>query len=72
VGGAVAWHDHRRAAKRRTQAIQYARGRAKRVKHYRALLRITHTTLGYLQQAAERLPLAVGPMGEPRSVIISP
>jgi IS5 family transposase len=64
LGGAVAWHDHRRAAKKRTQAIQYARGRAKRVKHYCALLRITHTTLGYLQQAAERLPLAVGPMGE--------
>jgi IS5 family transposase len=64
LGSAVPWHNHRRAAKRRTQAIQYARGRPKRVKHYRALLRITHTTLGYLQQTAEQVPLAAGPAGE--------
>jgi transposase, IS5 family len=32
-GRATLWHDHRRAAKKRAQAIQYTRGRPKRVKH---------------------------------------
>jgi len=64
LGSAIAWHDHRRAAKKRARAIQYARGRPKRVQHYRALLRITHATLGCLHQAAEQLPLAAGPAGE--------
>jgi transposase, IS5 family len=55
------WHDHRRAAKRRARAIQYVRGRPKRVQHYRALLRITRVTLSYLQQAAEQMTLSAGP-----------
>jgi transposase, IS5 family len=64
LGSAVAWHDHCRAAKKRAQAIKYARGRPKRVKHYRELLRTTRSTLGYLEQAAARLPLTAGPAGE--------
>ena len=65
LGSAIpTWHDHRRAAKTRARAIEYTRGRPKRVKHYRELLRITRTTLGYLQQAAEQLTLAAGPAVE--------
>ncbi|EHH13612.1 putative transposase [Mesorhizobium amorphae CCNWGS0123] len=55
LGSAGPWHDHCRAAKKRSRAIEYTRGRPKRVKHYRELLRITRTTLGYLQQAAVQL-----------------
>jgi len=64
LGSAIPWHDHRRAAKKRARAIKYSRGRPKRIKHYRALLKITRTTLSYLQQASEQLPLAAGPAGE--------
>ena len=52
------WHDHQRAAKRRAHAIQYSRGRPKRVQLYRALIGITRATLAYLQQAAARLAVA--------------
>ncbi|MEK1886072.1 MAG: ISNCY family transposase, partial [Phyllobacterium sp.] len=64
LGSAGPWHDHCRAAKKRARAIEYVRGRPKRVQHYRDLLRITRTTLGYLQQAAEQLTLAAGPAVE--------
>lgn len=64
LGGTVPWHDHCRAAKKRARAIEYVRGRPKRIKHYRELLKITRTTLRYLQQASEQLPLAAGPAGE--------
>jgi IS5 family transposase len=57
LGSAIPWHDHRRAAKKRARAIEYTRGRPKRIKHYRELLKITRTTLSYLQQASEQLPL---------------
>lgn len=46
------------------RAIEYIRGRPKRIKHYRELLKITRTTLSYLQQASEQLPLTAGPAGE--------
>src|SRR5690606_5914147 len=36
----------------------------KRVNHYRELLKITRTTLSYLQQASGQLPLTAGPAGE--------
>jgi IS5 family transposase len=52
---ARAWCDHRRAAKRRLQAITFTRGRPKRVAHYRVLITIAHKTLGYLRDAAARL-----------------
>jgi IS5 family transposase len=51
----VAWCDHRRAAKRRAQAIQYSRGRPRRVQHYRELITITRATLTYLEETAARL-----------------
>src|SRR3954464_981994 len=43
------WRDHRRAAKRRWQAIAFTRGRPKRVPHYRELIKIARTTLAYLR-----------------------
>jgi IS5 family transposase len=51
-------------AKKRAWTIQYSRGRPKRIKRYRELLRITRHTLDYLKQTAEKLPLAAGPAGE--------
>jgi IS5 family transposase len=63
-GRATLWHDHCRAARKRAQAIQYTRGRPKRVKHYRELLKITRITLSYLEQAVERPTLAAGPAVE--------
>lgn len=52
---ARAWCDHRRAAKRRWQAIEFTRGRPKRVPLYRDLIKIARTTLAYLREAAARL-----------------
>jgi transposase, IS5 family len=64
LGSAIPWHNHCRTAKKRARAIEYTHGRPKRVKHYRNLLRITRTTLSYLQQAAEQLTLSAGPAVE--------
>src|SRR6187551_2101146 len=52
---ARAWCDHRRAAKRRWQAIAFTRGRPKRVPLYRELIKIARMTLAYLRDAAARL-----------------
>ena len=52
---ACAWRDHRRAAKRRWQAIAFTRGRPKRVPLYRELIKIARMTLAYLRDAAARL-----------------
>lgn len=60
LGSATPWHDHRCAAKRRAHAIRYTRGRAKRIKNYRELLKVVHATLGYLQAMQEGLPLTAG------------
>src|SRR5690242_13617172 len=49
------WRDHRRAAKRRWQAIEFTRGRPKRVPLYRELIKIARMTLAYLREAAARL-----------------
>ena len=58
------WRDHRRAAKTRARAIQFTRGRPKRVQLYRELIKTTRITLAYLHQAAAQLApianLAVG------------
>ena len=64
VGGGLVWRDQRRAAKKRAHAIQYTRGRPKRVQHYRELIKMTRATLAYLDQAAMQLwqvpdPIAV-------------
>jgi transposase, IS5 family len=58
---ARAWRDHRRAAKKRWQAITFTRGRPKRVPLYRELIRIACTTLAYLRDAAARLSGSANP-----------
>jgi IS5 family transposase len=55
AGIALAWRDHRRAAKKRARDIQYTRGRPKRVQLYRELIKITRATLADLHQAAAQL-----------------
>jgi transposase, IS5 family len=54
-GDGPLWRDHRRAAKKRWRAIEFTRGRPKRVPLYRELIRITRATLAYLQEAAARV-----------------
>jgi len=61
VGG-LAWRNHRRAAKKRARAIEYARDRAKRVPHYRELIKLTRATLDYADQAAAQVWRAPDPM----------
>jgi len=56
-----AWCDHCRAAKKRARAIQFTRGRPKRVQLYRELIRITRATLAYLRGAAAELAPAGSP-----------
>jgi transposase, IS5 family len=56
-----AWCDHRRAAKKRARAIQFTRGRPKRVQLYRELIEITRATLAYLRSAAAQLVLVSSP-----------
>jgi IS5 family transposase len=63
-GEAIAWRDRRRAAKRRAHAIQFTRGRPRRVQQYRELIKITRSMLTYLDEAAARLELVVNPMTE--------
>ena len=55
------WRDHRRAAKKRLRAIEYTRGRPKRVQKYRELLKIVTATSVYLQQAEKRLMRVANP-----------
>ena len=65
LGGIVrAWRDHRRAAKKRARAIQFTRGRPKRVQLYRQLIEITRATLAYLRSAAAQLVLVSNPAVE--------
>ena len=59
-----AWRDHRRAAKKRARAIQFTRGRPKRVQLYRQLIEITRATLAYLRSAAAQLVLVSNPAVE--------
>jgi IS5 family transposase len=56
VGGTgFTWCDHRRRAKKRARAIQFTRGRPKRVQLYRELINLTRATLAYLHQAVAQL-----------------
>ena len=50
-GDAVAFRDHRRAAKRRALEIRSRRGAEKRAKLYRRLLRLARWTAGYAEAA---------------------
>ena len=56
-----AWRDHRRAAKKRARAIQFSRGRPKRVQLYRELIEWPVTTLTHLRQAGAELSKAAKP-----------
>lgn len=56
--------DHRRAAKKRWRAIEFSRGRPKRVQLYRELINITRATLAYLRRAAARSRSAADPLVE--------
>jgi len=58
----LAWHDHRRAAKKRARAIKFTCGRPKRVPHYRELIKLARATLAYLDQAATELWQVPDPM----------
>ena len=65
AGGAkIVWRDHRRAAKRRAHAIQFTRGRPRRVQQYRELIKITRTMLAYLEDARIKLEPAPDPIVE--------
>jgi IS5 family transposase len=65
AGGAdIAWRDRRRAAKRRAYAIQFSRGRPRRVQQYRELIEITRSMLAYVDVAARSLERVAGPMAE--------
>jgi transposase, IS5 family len=59
-GSGCLWRDHRRAAKKRARAIQFTRGRPKRVQLYRELITTTRVTLAYLHQAAAQLASMTG------------
>ena len=54
IGGLV-WRNHRRAAKKRARAIEYARNRPTRIQLYRELIKLTRATLAYADQAATQL-----------------
>src|SRR5215207_6116675 len=60
-GAGLSWRDHRRAAKKRARAIQFTRGRPRRVQRYRELIKTTRATLAYLHHAAAQLATAVDP-----------
>jgi len=62
IGGRLAWRDHRRAAKKRARAIEYARVRPNRVPHYRELIKLTRATLTYADRAAALLSQALDPV----------
>jgi transposase, IS5 family len=60
--GALVWRNHRRAAKKRARAIEYARDRLTRVQHYRELIKLAQATLAYADCAATQLWQASDPM----------
>jgi len=62
ISGGLVWRNHRRAAKKRARAIEYARDRLKRVSLYRELIKLTRATLAYADQAATQLWQASDPI----------
>ena len=62
LAGGLKWRNHRRAAKKRARAIEYARDRLKRVQHYRQLIKLTRATLAYADQTATQLWRAADPV----------
>jgi IS5 family transposase len=64
-GGAVAFCNHQRRAKKRMRAIQYTRGQDKKVRLYQDLLAVTEKSLRYARQADLLLhPLQAALAGE--------
>ncbi len=61
LGGRLGWRDRRRAAKKRARAIQFTRGRPRRVELYRELIGISRATLTQLRQAEALLANQSGP-----------
>ena len=64
IGDPLVWRDHRRAAKKRARAIEYARVRPNRVPHYRELIKLTRAILA-ADQAAAQLSQAPDPATAP-------
>ena len=62
---AVAFHDHRRAVKRRALEIQSQRGAQRRAKTYRKLLRLVTRTLGYVEHALPAVAATDAPWAGP-------
>ena len=57
---AIDFRNHRRLAKKRARAIVYTRGKDKKARLYRDLIKATSNTLGYLEQAKISLALTSG------------
>ena len=57
---AIEFCNHRRLAKKRARAIIYTRGKDKKVRLYRDLLKATTNTLAYLEQAKISVTLTSG------------
>jgi len=64
---AIAFCNHRRLAKKRARAIVYTRGKDKKARLYRDLIKASSNTLGYLEQAEMvlRAAFAGGPPAAP-------
>lgn len=52
----IRWVNHSRAANKRMRRIEYTRGKERKARLYRELLRLVRATLGYLEAA--RVPVA--------------
>jgi len=59
-GPAIEFCNHQRLAKKRARAIIYTRGKDKKARLYRDLIKATSNTLGYLEQAKISLALSLG------------
>lgn len=55
---ALAWHNHRRLAKKRARAIRYTRGQENKAVLYKDLMRVSEDTLAYVRQALLQLTAA--------------
>ena len=58
----LVWRNHRCAGKKRARAIEYARDRPTRLRHYHELIKLTRATLAYADQAATQLWRASDPI----------
>jgi IS5 family transposase len=57
----LAWHNHSRVAKKRARAIHYTKGHNNKVPLYKDLVRVSQSTLSYVQQAF--MGFAIHPVG---------